>query len=116
MPTKNGKKRKHFRRRAAIEPVIGHLKSDHRAAMNFLKGQMGDSINFMMAAAGFNFKKLMVKLKEKVLWLYSYPKNMLDLNLSRNPMAFRYIKLVIISFFKGQLIKVVGVSKEYLEQ
>ncbi|HCO85797.1 MAG TPA: IS5/IS1182 family transposase, partial [Arenibacter sp.] len=49
------KKRKHFRRRAAIVPVIGHLKLDHRAARNFLKGQMGDSINFMMAAAGFNF-------------------------------------------------------------
>lgn len=51
------KKRKHFRRRAAIEPIIGHLKSDHRAARNFLKGQTGDIINFMMAAAGFNFKK-----------------------------------------------------------
>ncbi len=57
------KKRKYFRRRAAIEPIIGHLKSDHRAARNFLKGQLGDSINFMMAAAGFNFKKLMKKLK-----------------------------------------------------
>ena len=48
------KKRKHHRRRAAIEPIISHLKHDHRAARNFLKGQMGDSINFMMAAAGFN--------------------------------------------------------------
>ena len=83
------KKRKHFRRRAAIEPVIGHLKSDHRAARNFLKGQMGDSINFMMAAAGFNFKKLMIKLKETILWLYSYLKNMFDLILSENQMAFR---------------------------
>tara|TARA_R110000744_G_C19336994_1_gene559126 strand:+ start:1224 stop:1700 length:477 start_codon:yes stop_codon:yes gene_type:complete len=64
------KKRKHFRRRAAIVPVIGHLKLDHRAARNFLKGQMGDSINFMMAAAGFNFKKLMIKLKETLLWIY----------------------------------------------
>jgi len=63
------KKRKHHRRRAAIEPIIGHLKSDHRAARNFLKGQIGDSINFTMAAAGFNFKKLMTKLKAKVLWL-----------------------------------------------
>jgi len=80
------KKRKHFRRRAAIEPVIGHLKSDHRAARNFLKGQMGDSINFMMAAAGFNFKKLMVKLKQTVLWLYSYLKNMFDPEPSRNQM------------------------------
>lgn len=83
------KKRKHFRRRAAIGPVIGHLKSDHRAARDFLKGQTGDSINFMMAAAGFNFKKLMVKLKKTALWLYSYLKNMFDLNLSGNQMAFR---------------------------
>ena len=64
------KKRKHHRRRAAIEPIIGHLKSDHRVARSFLKGQIGDNINFMMAAAGFNFKKLMKKLKEKILWLY----------------------------------------------
>ena len=64
------KKRKHHRRRAAIEPIIGHLKTDHRVVNNFLKGQIGDSINFMMAAAGFNYKKLMIKLKEKVFWLY----------------------------------------------
>ena len=63
------KKRKHFRRRAAIEPIIGHLKADHRVARNFLKGQLGDSINFMLAAAGFNYKKLMKKLKEKAFWL-----------------------------------------------
>lgn len=64
------KKRRHHRRRAAIEPIIGHLKSDHRAARNFLKGQIGDSINFIMAAAGFNFKKLMVKLQQAKGWLY----------------------------------------------
>lgn len=63
------KKRKHFRRRAAIEPIISHLKTDHRAARNFLKGQLGDSINFIMAAAGFNYKKLMEKLKAISLWL-----------------------------------------------
>jgi IS5 family transposase len=64
------KKRKQFRRRAAIEPIIGHLKTDHRVARNFLKGQTGDSINFIMAAAGFNFRKFMTKLKENMLWLY----------------------------------------------
>tara|TARA_R110002051_G_scaffold297703_1_gene364207 strand:- start:275 stop:571 length:297 start_codon:yes stop_codon:yes gene_type:complete len=63
---------------AAIEPIIGHLKSDHRAARNFLKGQLGDSINFMMAAAGFNFKKLMVKLKEQALWPYFEIQNISD--------------------------------------
>ncbi len=62
------KKRKQHRRRAAIEPIISHLKADHRVARNFLKGQSGDSINFMMAAAGFNFKKLMRKLKKQALW------------------------------------------------
>ncbi len=69
-PNQKRKKREYFRRRAAIEPIIGHLKKDHRVARNYLKGQMGDSINFMMAAAGFNFRKLMVKLKEKVLWFF----------------------------------------------
>jgi IS5 family transposase len=52
-------KRKKFRRRAAIEPVIGHLKSDHRLARNYLKGFIGDEINLLLAAAAFNLKKWM---------------------------------------------------------
>ena len=51
--------RKRFRRRAGIEPVIGHLKSDHRLKRNFLKGFVGDQINLLMAAAAFNFRKWM---------------------------------------------------------
>lgn len=58
--------RKRFRRRAGIEPVIGHLKSDHRLKRNFLKGFRGDQINLLMAAAAFNFKKWM---REVVFWL-----------------------------------------------
>ena len=65
------KKRKHCRRRAAIEPIIGHLKKDHRAIINYLKGTTGDQINFMMAASGFNYKKLMKKLQVVAFWLYS---------------------------------------------
>ena len=49
--------RKRFRRRAAIEPVIGHLKSDHRLKRCYLKGLIGDAINLMLAAAAFNLKK-----------------------------------------------------------
>jgi len=52
-------KRKKFRRRAAIEPVIGHLKSDHRLVRNYLKGFMGDEINLLLAAVAFNLKKWM---------------------------------------------------------
>ena len=56
------KARKRFRRRAGIEPIIGHLKSDFRLKRNFLAGIKGDSINLMMAAAAFNFKKLLRRL------------------------------------------------------
>jgi len=52
-------KRKKFRRRASIEPIIGHLKTEHRLARNYLKGFVGDEINLLMAAAAFNFKKWM---------------------------------------------------------
>ena len=47
------------KKRAAIEPIIGHLKSDHRLNRNFYKGVVGDNINIMLAAAAFNFKRMM---------------------------------------------------------
>jgi len=54
------KKRKQCRRRAAIEPIIGHLKSDFRLSRNYLKGIIGDEINLLMAAAAWNLKKWLV--------------------------------------------------------
>ena len=47
-----------MRRRAAVEPVIGHLKDDHRLGRNHLKGRDGDRINAILAAAGYNFSLL----------------------------------------------------------
>ncbi|MCY7408812.1 MAG: IS5 family transposase [Chitinophagales bacterium] len=52
-------KRKKHSRRAAIEPMIGHLKSDYRMIRNYLKGITGDAINVMLAAAAMNFKRVM---------------------------------------------------------
>ncbi len=52
-------KRKKFKRRAAIEPIIGHLKADHRLSRNYLKGFIGDEINLLLAAAAFNLRKWM---------------------------------------------------------
>ena len=52
-------KREKFRRRAAIEPIIGHMKSDYRMARNYLKGFAGDEINLLLAASAFNLKKWM---------------------------------------------------------
>jgi len=56
-------KRKRHKRRAAIEPVIGHLKHDYRMIRNFLKGNFGDAVNVMMAASAMNFKRMMNKWK-----------------------------------------------------
>jgi len=50
-------KKEKFRRRAAIEPIIGHMKSDYRMARNYLKGFAGDEINLLLAASAFNLKK-----------------------------------------------------------
>jgi transposase, IS5 family len=47
-----------LRRRAAIEPVIGHLKHDHRMERNHLLGQEGDRINALLTGCGFNLRKL----------------------------------------------------------
>ena len=52
-------KREKFKRRAAIEPIIGHLKSDFRLGRNYLKGFIGDQINLLLAATAWNLKKWM---------------------------------------------------------
>ncbi len=54
------------KKRAGIEPVIGHLKADHRLSRNFYKGVLGDNINIMLAAAAFNFKRVMNRWKKKI--------------------------------------------------
>jgi ribosomal protein L32 len=58
------KRRKAHKRRAAIEPITGHLKQDHRFSRNFYKGDFGDAINVMLAAAAFNFKRMMNRYKQ----------------------------------------------------
>ena len=64
-PDKNitAAKRKKYKRRAAIEPVIGHLKYNYRMIRNYLKGTVGDAMNVMLAAAAMNFKRMMNKWK-----------------------------------------------------
>ena len=54
-----------WRRRNAIEPIIGHSKSDHRLNRNQLAGELGDQLNVIFAACGFNIKKLL-----RAFWLW----------------------------------------------
>jgi len=50
--------KREMRRRSAIEPVIGHLKSEHRMGRNYLWHRLGDATNAVLAAAGYNFRRL----------------------------------------------------------
>ena len=61
------KRRKH-KRRAAIEPTIGHLKHDYRMIRNYLKGAIGDEINVMLSAAAMNFKRVMNLWKQRLIF------------------------------------------------
>ena len=70
------------KKRAAIEPIIGHLKADHRLGRNFYKGLVGDNVNIMLAAAAFNFKRMMNKWKssfvlffQRIFWLLLFNRN-----------------------------------------
>jgi IS5 family transposase len=64
------RKRKKFRSRAAIEPILGPLKTDYRMAQNYLWGEAGIQINALMAATAWNLKKKMELLKEEVKRLF----------------------------------------------
>lgn len=60
-----------LRRRSAVEPVIGHAKSDHRMDRNYLKGSHGDANNAVLAAVGYNFRRLLAWLRGflRVWWM-----------------------------------------------
>jgi transposase, IS5 family len=55
-----------LRRRAAVEPVIGHLKEEHRMGRNYLAEQADDAANTVLAAIGYNFRLPLLWIAE--LW------------------------------------------------
>jgi len=86
-----GKKRKSMKpslwswcaRRAAIEPILGHLKLDNQLERNHLKGKYGDRMNVILVCCGFNLRKL---LGAFVLFIFSSALFHLDrrISFSRN--------------------------------
>ena len=92
-PYQKQKLRNGFRRRAAIEPKIGHLKQDHRLSRNFYKGIKGDNINIMLAAAAMNFKRIMNKWKlNPLLLLCSIFQTLLRLYKTQLALTFNFEK------------------------
>jgi IS5 family transposase len=80
-----------LRRRSAIEPIIGHLKTDHRLSRNYLLGTMGDVRNTILSACGFNIRKL--------LRAFLYP------NLRSISEVFLWIKNLVKNFFSQLMPK-----------
>jgi hypothetical protein len=72
-----------LKRRAAIEPTIGHLKSDNRMNRDYLTGQEGDKINAVLAAADYNFRKLLRCLVfAPIFWRARWLNNMLAIEIA----------------------------------
>lgn len=57
---------------AAVEPVIGHLKSDYRMLRNYLKVVEGDMINTIMAAVAFNMMKRLRQIRDAIYFVLDY--------------------------------------------
>jgi len=70
-PYQKQTKRKKFRTRAAIEPIIGHLKTDFRLAQNYFSGEAGPQINALLSATAWNMNKMKEILKKKIIFYFS---------------------------------------------
>ncbi|HEX8807553.1 MAG TPA: IS5 family transposase [Xanthobacteraceae bacterium] len=58
-----GRIKRELRRRSAIEPVIGHMKTDGHLGRCFLKGPTGDAANAILSAVGYNLRFVLAWLK-----------------------------------------------------
>lgn len=52
-----------IRRRSAIEPAIGHMKTDGKLDRNWLKGTLGDAMHAVLCGAGHNLRMILRKLR-----------------------------------------------------
>jgi IS5 family transposase len=59
---------KELKRRSAIEPVIGHMKTDGKLGRNYLMSELGDKINALLCGAGHNIRIILKKLREMLLF------------------------------------------------
>lgn len=60
--------KKNLKRRSAIEPHIGHMKSEGKLRRNFLKGFLGDQLNAILCAVGHNLRLILRHIR--IFWLY----------------------------------------------
>jgi len=77
--------RKKCRSRAAIEPVIEHIKHDCRMERNYLKGVEGGIINALLAAAALNFRRLLKKIEQEIIFSILQRKYCILIKLNPSP-------------------------------
>ena len=63
--------KKELKRRSAVEPVIGHMKTDGKLGRNYLLGTLGDTINALLCGAGHNIRLILKKLRERLFLLFT---------------------------------------------
>ncbi len=94
----NAEELKLLKRRQAIEPVIGHLKQDHRMDRCHLKGEQGDRLHTVLCAAGYNFRWLLCMIAKRgvaFLWpLYLRLRGMAGMPQQWGEFVGQVIKLV----------------------
>ncbi len=66
--------KKHLKRRSAIEPHIGHMKSEGKLRRNYLKGTIGDALNALLCAIGHNMRLIWRKIRSlfALIWIYLF--------------------------------------------
>lgn len=83
--------RRMLKRRSAIEPVIGHLKSDCRMDRNHLKGIEGDRINAILSGAGYNLRKLLRWLVFFVIRWLIWAREVMSTDRNESNRAYRWV-------------------------
>jgi IS5 family transposase len=62
--------KKHLKRRSAIEPHIGHMKSEGKLRRNYLKGTLGDTLNALLCAIGHNMRMIWRKIRSLFILIW----------------------------------------------
>ena len=70
--------KKKLKRRNAVEPVIGHMKTDGRLGRNFLKGTRGDAMNALLCGAGHNLRKILRRLALLFALILEYSQHLIQ--------------------------------------
>ena len=64
--------KKHLKRRSAIEPHIGHMKSEGKLRRNYLKGAIGDAFNAVLCAIGHNLRLIWRHIRSLFVLIWAY--------------------------------------------